>query len=109
MTDRSPDTSSAAAETSQALTDLVAERVINARLALEARNKKPSSTAELTETQSLNRVFRDLGYAYRRYRSQTGGPVVPGLRDAAYKFRANPSLPALVAVAAYLEKLDLLS
>jgi hypothetical protein len=50
-----------------------------------------------------------MGYAYRRYRSQTRKPVVPGLRDAAYAFRANPSLPALVAVAGYLEKLDLLS
>jgi hypothetical protein len=109
MTDRSPEISSASTETSQSLTDLIAERVINARLALEARSKKPSPSAELTETQSLNRVFRDLGYAYRRYRSQTGGPVVPGLRDAAYEFRANPSLPSLVAVAAYLEKLDLLS
>jgi hypothetical protein len=109
MTDRSPDTRSAPAEPSQSLTDLVAERVINARLALEARPKKPSSSAELTETQSLNRVFRDMGYAYRRYRSQTGGPVVPGLREAAYEFRANPSRPSLVAVAAYLEKLDLLS
>jgi hypothetical protein len=108
MTDRSPDTRSASAEPSQSLTDLIAERVINARLALEARSKKAAS-AELTETQSLNRVFRDMGYAYRRYRSQTGGPVVPGLRDAAYQFRANPSLPSLVAVAAYLEKLDLLS
>jgi hypothetical protein len=109
MTDRSPDIRSASTEPSQSLTDLIAERVINARLALETRTKKPSSSAELTETQSLNRVFRDLGYAYRRYRSQTGGPVVPGLRDAAYKYRANPSLPSLVAVAAYLEKLDLLS
>jgi hypothetical protein len=109
MTDRSPDTRSAPAEPSQSLTDLVAERVINARLALEARPRKPSSSAELTETQSLNRVFRDMGYAYRRYRSQTGGPLVPGLREAAYEFRANPSLPSLVAVAAYLEKLDLLS
>jgi hypothetical protein len=106
MTDRSPDTR--ATEQSQSLTDLVAERVINARLALASRpGRQPSP--ELAETRSLNRVFRDMGHAYRRYRSQTGGPVVPGLRDAAYTFRANPTLPSLVAVAAYLERLDLLS
>jgi hypothetical protein len=47
--------------------------------------------------------------SYRRYRSQTGSRVVPGLRDAAYNFRAEPSLTSLVAVAAYLDELDLLS
>jgi hypothetical protein len=109
MTDHSPDAASAPAGPSQALTDLVAERVINARLALEARRRKQDSPPELAEARSLNRVFRDMGNAYRRYRSQTGGPVSPGLRDAAYRFRANPSLPSLVAVAAYLEELDLLS
>lgn len=114
------------AELSQSLTDRVAERVINARLTLEGEpSTKRSSTrrprrsdttlfeskndAELRETQSLKRVFREMGHAYRRYRKQTGGPVVPGLRDAAYRFRAEPSLPALVAVAAYLDELDLLS
>ena len=100
------------------LTDRVTERVMNARLALESRPKSrrsssllqdPKSAAEQRDTQSLKRVFRDMGHAYRRYRRQTGGPVVPGLRDAAYSFRANPSLPALVGVAAFLDNLDLLS
>ena len=50
-----------------------------------------------------------MGYAYRRYRAQSGGPVAPGLRAAAYNFRENPSLPALVGVAAFLDNLDLLS
>ena len=109
MTDRSPDAPSASPGPSQALTDLVAERVISARLALEARSRKQDSHPELAEARSLNRVFRDMGNRYRRYRSQTGGPVSPGLREAAYRFRANPSLPSLVAVAAYLEELDLLS
>jgi hypothetical protein len=39
---------------------------------------------------------------------QIGGPVTPGLRDAAYNFRAEPSLTSLVAVAGYLDTLNLL-
>ena len=110
--------SSAHAEPVPSLTDRVAERVMNARLAIESRPKtrRPSSqlqdsksTPEQREIRSLKRVFRDMGYAYRRYRRQSGGPVVPGLRDAAYNFRQNPSLPALVGVAAFLDDLDLLS
>lgn len=103
-------------ESPQNLTDRVAARVVNARLALERqagdrrpRTMDPKLVGELRETQSLKRVFRELGVSYRRYRSQTGGPVTPGLRDAAYQFRAEPSLASLVAVAAYLDKLDLLS
>jgi hypothetical protein len=64
---------------------------------------------ELLAEQSLRRVFRDLGTSYRRYRKQTGTPLTPGLRDAAYNFRAEPSLNTLVAVAAFLDELDLLS
>jgi hypothetical protein len=59
-------------------------------------------------TQSLKQVFRDLGVSYRRYRSQVGGPVVPGLRDAAYNFRAQPSFASLVTVAGFLDELKLL-
>jgi hypothetical protein len=126
MTNHLPRPGSEPAELSQSLTDRVAERVVNARLALEAeptrrrsssqRARRESDTlytskneAEVRETQSLKQVFREMGDAYRRYRSQTGDPVVPGLRDAAYKFKERPSLPALVAVAAYLDQLDLLS
>ena len=46
---------------------------------------------------------------YRRYRTRMGGPVAPGLRDATDRFRAKPSLAALVAVAAILDQLDLLT
>jgi hypothetical protein len=128
MTNTSPrNIDSEHAEFPQSLIDRVAERVVNARLAIEANAKatgassrrarsapdsslfEPKNAAELREIQSLKRVFRDLGNSYRRYRRQTGGPVVPGLREAAYNFRANPSLPALVAVAAFLDDLDLLS
>jgi hypothetical protein len=64
--------------------------------------------AEARETESLKRVFYDLGVTYRRYRSQIGGPVAPGLRDAAYAFRADPSLTTLVTVAGFLDRLRLL-
>jgi hypothetical protein len=98
--------------------------VLNARLILEkeaggARTRGRSAaisgiadaetTGELRELQSLKRVFRDLGNSYRRHRKETGRPVNPDLREAAYQFRANPSLPALIAVAAYLDRMDLLS
>ena len=112
----------------QTLTDRVAARVMNARLALErratatrpkVRRSRPATPSaasingktpdELREAESLKRVFRDMGVSYRRFRKQAGGPVVPGLRDAAIEFRADPSLSSLVAVAVYLDKLDLLS
>jgi hypothetical protein len=67
------------------------------------------SADELREFQSLRRVFREMGVSYRRYRMQTGNPATPGLRDAAYNFRAEPNLTSLVAVAVFLDKLDLLS
>jgi hypothetical protein len=67
------------------------------------------SSEEIRAEQSLRRVFRDLGVSYRRFRKQTGTPLTPGLRDAAYNFRAEPSITTLVAVAAFLDDLDLLS
>ena len=75
-----------------------------------ARPADPSSSSleETREIQSLTRVFQDLGITYRRYRSQLGGPVAPGLRDAAYSFRADPTLASLVAVAGFLDELQLL-
>jgi hypothetical protein len=113
---------------SQTLTDRVQARVADARLALDqrARASRPKArqrqaqidspstsiwqlSEEAREAKSLHRVFRELGVSYRRYRSQTGEPVTPGLRDAAYNFRAEPSLTSLVAVAAYLDELDLLN
>jgi hypothetical protein len=112
--------------TPEILTDLVLARVKVARRALDQEsNARPSerpasvharpadpsapNLQEGREIQSLKRVFRDLGVTYRRYRSQIGGPVAPGLRTANDQFRAAPSLASLVAVAAILEQLDLLS
>ena len=116
------------AEFPESLTARVVARVNDARLAVDRsanasrpksrrrRQTPPGAPAadvrspeDVRESESLRRVFRDLGTSYRRYRSQTREPVVPGLRDAAYHFRAEPSLTSLVAVAAYLDELDLLS
>jgi hypothetical protein len=110
----------------ETLTDRMLARVKTARRAVDqrasasrpqlqrqrrARPADPNapSLEEGRATRSLKRVFRDLGVSYRRYRSQIGGPVAPGLRAATDQFRAEPSLPSLVAVAAILEELDLLS
>jgi hypothetical protein len=100
------------------------ERVRTARRAIErsakasrprlrqrrARRADPAlpNVEKSREIESLWRVFQDLGISYRRYRNQTGGPVVPGLRDAGYRFRADPSLGSLVAVAKFLDELKLL-
>ena len=113
-------------ESPETLTARVLARVNNARRAVDrranatrprSRRRRPSPPAshtspnseEILGSQALRRVFHDFGISYRRNRSQTGGRVTPGLRDASYYFRANPSLTSLVAVAAFLDELDLLS
>lgn len=124
---QSPSISSRSGELPETLNDRVVARVSKARLVIEQRATAARSRAsrrrqahgaqapdsksegEVREVESLKRVFRDLGISYRRYRSQSGDPVIPGLRDAAYGFRAEPSLASLLAVAAYLDQLDLLS
>jgi hypothetical protein len=112
-------------EPSDSLTDHMQTRVKAARRALERRAKatRPRvrgkqrtraadpvgpSQVEDRETQSLKQVFRDLAVLYRQYRTRTGEPVPPELRAATDRFRAKPSLVALVEVAAILEQLDLL-
>src|SRR5947207_10674004 len=105
---------SAAGDLPQSLTDRVQARVNDAGLAVDrragasrpkSRRARPSKLAvppavaaangqtpeELRETQSLRRVFHDLGHSYRRYRRRTGEPVRPALREAAYQFRQAPS------------------
>jgi hypothetical protein len=82
-------------------------RVQRSRRARSADPVLPS-LVEDRETESLKQVFADLAVLYRRYRTRMGGPVAPGLRAATDRFRAKPSLAALVAVAAILDQLDLL-
>jgi hypothetical protein len=69
----------------------------------------PQTPEEMRETQSLRRVFHDLGDSYRLYRRRTGEPVKPALREAAYQFRQAPSLTSLVSVAAFLDELQILT
>jgi hypothetical protein len=120
---------SATGKPPQSLTDRVLARVTDAGLAVDRRagasrpksrrsrpaasdsplTATPQTPEELRETQSLRRVFHDLGHSYRRYRRRTGEPVRPALREAAYKFRQEPSLTSLVSVAAFLDELEILS
>jgi hypothetical protein len=124
---------SAAGGLSQSLTDRVLARVNDAGLAVDRRAGAsrpksrrsrptkpdvplavatpaiPQTPEELRETLSLRRVFHDLGHSYRRYRRRTGEPVRPAVREAAYKFRQEPSLNSLVSVAAFLDELEILS
>jgi hypothetical protein len=110
----------------QSLTDRVMARVIDARLAVDRRENASRPKAKrrraavssapdevnaegLRESESLKRVFHDLGVSYREYRRQTGEPVAPAVRDAAYKFKAAPSLDSLVSVAGVLDELEILT
>jgi hypothetical protein len=113
-------------ELPQSLTDRVMARVVDARTAVDRRENasRPkakrrrtavsatpddSSVEGLRESESLKRVFRDLGVSYRKYRRQTGEPVAPAVREAAYKFRAAPTLSSLVSVAGVLDELEILT
>jgi hypothetical protein len=115
-----------AEELPKSLKDRVIARVAGARTAVDRREgaSRPkakrrrqtavetangSSAHDLREAESLKKVFRDLGVSYREYRKQTGEPVAPAVREAAYKFRADPSLTSLVSVAVFLDELDILT
>jgi hypothetical protein len=116
-----------AEEFPKSLKDRVMARVVDARTAVDRREgasrpkakrrrRTPIETTvagptaqDLREAESLKRVFRDLGVSYREYRRQTGEPVAPAVREAAYKFRADPSLTSLVSVAVFLDELDILT
>jgi hypothetical protein len=115
-----------AEELPKSLKDRVIARVAGARTAVDRREgasrpkaKRRRQTAvetsagpsaqDLREAESLKKVFRDLGVSYREYRRQTGEPVAPAVREAAYKFRADPSLTSLMSVAVFLDELDILT
>jgi hypothetical protein len=110
------------------LTDRVLERVRVAAVAVDrranasrprtARPRAPHDplAASVTRTpeqirtvRSLRHVFDDLGHAYRAYLRRTGAPVSPDVRDSAYRFRRELNLTSLVAVAAGLDELHILT
>jgi hypothetical protein len=54
-------------------------------------------------------VFVDMGDSYRDYRRRTGEPVSAEVRGAADRFRKDLDVTSLVAVAASLDALDVLT
>ena len=64
---------------------------------------------ELRKARTLRRVFLDMGDSYRDYRRRTGEPVSADVRGAADRFRKERDVTSLVAVAASLDALDVLT
>jgi hypothetical protein len=112
----------------QTLTDRVLARIRDAELAVDQRAKairpKPShrrsdpdplsasvtrTPAQVREARSLRRVFLELGQSYRDYRRRTHAPVSQDVRDAACRFRRELNVTSLVAVAASLDRLEVLA
>jgi hypothetical protein len=61
-----------------------------------------------SELYALKSVFRQFGELHRQYRQRTNEPTGAALRAAALAFKQEPSLFALVAVASFLDELELL-
>lgn len=74
----------------------------------KAPTGSPAELAQARERACLRMVFRELGDAHRRYRTQTGQVGTPALRAAAHAFKAEPSVGSLVPVAAFLDELGIL-
>jgi hypothetical protein len=98
------------------LTDRVLAQIHEARRPIGRRPRRGRSSAalartpeQLQEARSLRRVFLDLGDAYRQYRRRTEAPVSAAVRDAATRFRKEPSVTSLVSVAAHLDELKILT
>jgi hypothetical protein len=115
--------------TSPTLTDRVLEQLRVAAVAVDRRANatRPQSArrppaihdplaASVTRTpeqirtlRSLRYVFHGLGASYRAYRRRTGALVSPDVRASAYRFRRELDLTSLVAVAAGLDELHILT
>jgi hypothetical protein len=111
----SPETPSSPA---RPLIERVRERVDKAAASLgdggrhERRGVKPARTLSSgppREVRALRRVFREMGRTQRTARRQTGQAPSPVVREAARAFRRDPSMSALVLVAASLDEVGLLS
>jgi hypothetical protein len=64
---------------------------------------------EVRAQRSLRRVFLDMGDSYRAYRRRTGEPVSAEVRGLADRFRREQDTTSLVAVAASLDALGVLT
>jgi hypothetical protein len=53
-------------------------------------------------------VFNELAVTHRQFRMRSGQHASSALREAAQAFKESPSIPSLVAVAAFLEEDGLL-
>lgn len=114
-----PESPEASSSSTRPLIERVRERVDKAAASLgdgsrhERRSKaKPALTLASgapRETRALRRVFREMGRTQRTARRQTGQAPSPIVREAARAFRRDPSLSALVLVAASLDEVGLLS
>jgi hypothetical protein len=113
---------------SKSLNDRVMTRIHEAGLAVDQRDAatrpKPRrrhsdarpheagvtrTPEQMREARSLRRVFLDMGDSYRDYRRRTGEPVSADVRGAADRFRQEQDVTSLVAVAATLDALDVLT
>jgi len=105
------------------LAERVQARLAEVGLALDQRSrasrprsKRPRTqpaaaalpTAPSREASSLRRVFNELAVTHRQFRLRSGQHTSPALREAARVFKEAPSVPSLVAVAAFLEEDGLL-
>ncbi len=76
------------------------------------RPKEPAAPSSVSgagrEASSLRRVFNELAVTHRQFRLRSGQHASPALREAAQAFKESPSIPSLVAVAAFLEEDGLL-
>jgi hypothetical protein len=70
---------------------------------------EPLAPEQVREQRSLRRVFLDMGDSYRAYRRRTGEPVSPEVRGLADRFRREQDVTSLVAVAASLDALEVLT
>jgi hypothetical protein len=125
-----PDKNSRADQTTNqpdpALIELVRDRVAAAHRAQErragatrpriGRRGRPARSEatpapvdqHASELHALKSVFKQFGELHRQYRERTNEPTGSALRAAALAFKQEPSLFALVAVAGFLDDLELL-
>ncbi len=98
------------------LIERVQERIDAATDRLSAHQRRARQRDKFTELpgdnplerQALRHVFREMGRKQRSARRQTGQAPSSIVRQAAVAFRQEPSLPALLLVAASLDEVGLL-